>query len=55
MTKFASGPQLWRLNQEGRLTVTDEAGEPITYEEAWAVVSELATTRAEAASGKAQH
>lgn len=53
MTKLASGAQLWRANQEGRLQVSDEAGEPINYEEAWELVATLQVDRAAAATGKA--
>lgn len=51
MAKNASGPQLWRANQAGRLRITDEPAEPITHEEAWELVSSLATDRASAANG----
>ena len=49
--KNASGPQLWRLNQAGRLRITDEEGTPIDFTEAWELVSELAAGRANAANG----
>lgn len=52
MAKNASGPQLWRLNQAGRLQITHEPVEPIAHDEAWDLVSTLAVDRA-AASKKA--
>lgn len=53
MTKLASAAQLWRINQAGRLQITDEPIEPITSEDAWELVSVLAADRAAAANGKA--
>lgn len=38
--RFATGPQLWRLNAAGRLAVVD-AGEPIKADVAFELVSEL--------------
>jgi hypothetical protein len=42
MAKIASGPQLWRANQAGRLQITEEPVEPITHEEAWDLVATVA-------------
>jgi hypothetical protein len=39
LTKLASGQQLWRLNQAGRLLVVDEA-KPIAATTAHALVAE---------------
>ena len=48
MAKNASGPQLWRANQAGRLQITHEPVEPINHEEAWELISTLAVDRAAA-------
>jgi hypothetical protein len=40
--RLASGPQLWRLNQAGRIVVVDEPGTPLNATTASNLVSTLA-------------
>jgi hypothetical protein len=40
--RIASGPQIWRLNEQGRLQITDQAGPSITAAAAHELISELA-------------
>lgn len=42
VVRLASGPQLWRLNQAGRLTITDHPVDPIDVADAWQLVNEIA-------------
>jgi hypothetical protein len=54
---IASSPQLWRLNKEGRLTITDAPSTPILASEAHELISELAIDNAAVPAGNqaAQH
>lgn len=47
--RLASSPQLWRLNQAGRLAILDEPAEPIDMPTAYALVAEIAAGQVDTA------
>ena len=42
MERIASGPQLWRLNKEGRLALVDKADEPVSAWQAHEAIAAIA-------------